>query len=60
MSVAILTLLLAAVLILAMLVWVPILQSAETHSRRHSSQRSGTIPELTEEDSSPELTSEIA
>jgi|GEM_PF-5439410 len=56
----ILALLLLVVLILAMLVWVPILLSAETLGRRYSSHRSGAIPELTEEEPSPELTGKIA
>jgi hypothetical protein len=56
----ILALLLLVVLILAMLVWVPILLSAETLGRRYSSQRSGTVPELTEEEPSPELTGKVA
>jgi hypothetical protein len=60
MSETILALILTVVLILAMLVWVPIMQSAETHGRRYSSRRSGTIPELTEEEPSPELTGEIS
>ena len=60
MSATILALLLAVVLVLAMFIWVPLLQSAEALDRRHSSHRSGTIPELTEEEPSPELTDKVA
>jgi hypothetical protein len=60
MSDIILALVLTFVLLAAMFVWVPLLQSAEAHSRRYPLQRYGEMPDLREEDSSPQFTGKVA
>ncbi len=46
-------------LLATMFVWVP-LHSAEVSARRNPGQRTGEVPDLREDDASPQFTGKIA
>jgi hypothetical protein len=60
MSIFILVLVLTFVLLASMFIWVPLLQSAEALSRRYPRQRYAEMPDLREDDTSPQFTGEVA
>jgi hypothetical protein len=48
------------VLLALMFIWVSLLQSAEAPSRRFPPQRAEDIPDLREDDTSPQFTGRVA
>jgi hypothetical protein len=60
MSDIILALVLTFVLLAAMFVWVPLLQSVEALTRRYPRQRYEEMPDLREEDAGPQFTGKVA
>jgi hypothetical protein len=49
----------AVILLAAMFIWVPLLQGAEVRSRRYSARPYQEIPDLREEDDSPQFTGKV-
>ncbi len=60
MSDTILAVVLTVILLAAMFVWVPLLQSAEALTRRYPQPQDGEMPDLREEDAGPQFTGNVA
>jgi hypothetical protein len=60
MSDTILSLAVPSILILVLVAWAPLLRGAEALSKRHSRRFVEEVPDLREDDTSPQLTRETA
>jgi len=60
MSDTVLAFIVISSLLAAMLIWVPLLQSAEALTRCYPLQRSEELTSFEEEDSSPQFTGDVA